>query len=77
MVTASADNHLVDVSKQKEEVNDFRHRILKLRWIGQQDEAERLLRAQLRTHDSKLVCLRTAVTTSESDLVRGPRPAVI
>jgi hypothetical protein len=45
-----------DHTGRQEQVIDFQHRILKLRWIGQEDEAERLLRAARSKDTSELVC---------------------
>jgi hypothetical protein len=46
--TLTANNHPIDMA-------NFHHMISKLRWIGQDDEAESLLRARSRQDNSSLI----------------------
>ena len=48
METLTANNHPIDMA-------NFHHMISKLRWIGQDDEAESLLRARSRQDNSSLI----------------------
>lgn len=58
MESASPANAVPNVPVQLQRTNDIRRRIIKLRWIGREDEAERLLRAQRREDRSSYVGLR-------------------
>jgi len=46
MELAPAENDVPEVPAQHRRTNDLRHRVLKLRWIGQHAEAEQLLATQ-------------------------------
>ena len=57
MESASPTNAVPNVPVHLQQTNDIRRRIIKLRWIGREDEAERLLRAQRREDRSSYVGL--------------------
>jgi hypothetical protein len=57
MESALTANVVPNVPVQLQRTNDFRRRIIKLRWIGREDEAERLLRSQRHEDRSNYICL--------------------
>jgi hypothetical protein len=55
MESISTGNNCPRVPLQQQQLSAFRHRILKLRWLGQEDEAGRLLRIEQSKDGSALI----------------------